>query len=73
MEVIYKELHRKKSICEKLAAPYVGVSVRTLQAWRVQGKGPVFLKLGRAVRYRICDLDDWLEANLRKSTSQGEV
>jgi hypothetical protein len=73
MEAISKELDRKRCVCEKIAGPYVGASPRTMQAWRVQGKGPVYLKLGRAVRYRICDLDDWLEANRRKSTSQGEV
>ena len=73
MEPIPNELNRKRSLCEKLAGPYIGISPRTMQAWRVQGKGPAFLKLGRAVRYRICDLDDWLEANRRKSTSQGEV
>lgn len=66
-------LNRKRSLCEKLAGTYIGFSPRTMQAWRMQAKGPAFLKIGRSVRYRICDLDDWLEANRRNSTSQEEV
>ncbi len=37
---------------EGQAAEFLGVSVRTLQAWRVRGGGPVYVKLGRAVRYQ---------------------
>jgi len=37
---------------ETQAATFLGVSVRTLQAWRIRGGGPAFLKLGRAVRYQ---------------------
>jgi excisionase family DNA binding protein len=51
------------------AAGYIGLKKSTLEAWRVRGEGPVFLKLGKAVRYRKEDIDAFLEANLRKSTS----
>src|SRR5688572_15811814 len=33
------------------AAQVLCVSVKTLEAWRRLGKGPVFVKLGRSVRY----------------------
>ena len=46
-----------------------GIPVRTLQKWRLTGSGPCFVKLGRAVRYRIVDMDSFIESRLRKSTS----
>jgi len=36
---------------------------------RVDGSGPVFVKLGKAVRYEITALDDWIAAGRRKSTA----
>lgn len=53
------------------AAGHLGLSVSTLNKWRVTGKGPKFVKLGRAVAYRVCDLHDWLEKQAKRSTSQG--
>ncbi len=54
----------------KEAAKYLGLSVSMLNKWRVTGEGPKFIKLGRAVAYRISDLHDWLERQAKKSTSQ---
>ena len=50
------------------AATYLGLSGRTLEAKRVTGGGPKFLKLGRAVRYDVDDLDAWLAGCVRTST-----
>jgi hypothetical protein len=47
-----------------------GIKPNTLEGWRVRGTGPRFIKCGHLVRYRIKDLNDWLEAQTRKSTSQ---
>lgn len=52
------------------AAGYIGLQKSTLEAWRVRGGGPVFLKLGKAVRYSKEDLDAFLNARRCKSTSQ---
>ena len=54
---------------EKQAAEFLNVSPRTLQAWRVKGGGPAFLKLGAAVRYRPEALADWVEEQNRANTS----
>ena len=51
------------------AAEYLALSASTLNKWRIRGEGPRFLKLGRAVVYRLQDLDDWLGQNVRNSTS----
>jgi hypothetical protein len=37
---------------ESQAAEFLGLSVRTLQAWRVRGCGPRYTKIGRSVRYQ---------------------
>ncbi|BEQ15313.1 helix-turn-helix transcriptional regulator [Desulfoferula mesophila] len=51
------------------ASDYCGFSHRTFENWRLRGGGPPFCKLGGAVRYRLADLDRWIEDNLRESTS----
>lgn len=52
----------------KDAARYLDLSKPTLEAWRCRGSGPVFVKLGKAVRYRKQDLDDFLTSRLRQNT-----
>ncbi|OHT18886.1 helix-turn-helix transcriptional regulator [Edaphosphingomonas haloaromaticamans] len=52
------------------AAEYVRLSKPTLDRLRVSGEGPVYAQLGRAVRYRKADLDDWLASRLTRSTSE---
>jgi len=51
------------------AARYLGLSASTLAKWRVSGGGPLFLKLGRRVVYRLRDLEKWQEGCTRRSTS----
>jgi excisionase family DNA binding protein len=41
------------------AAFYVGLSRRTLEKMRLNGRGPRFRRHGRFVRYHIDDLDTW--------------
>jgi hypothetical protein len=51
------------------AAEYVGLSASTLEKLRLSGGGPYFIKLGKRVAYHVDDLDSWLAANRRGSTS----
>jgi hypothetical protein len=44
-ETVAAELHLKRE---------------TLTSWRANGRGPSFLKVGRAVFYRRADLAEWL-------------
>jgi predicted DNA-binding transcriptional regulator AlpA len=48
------------------AADYLGLSPITLADWRVQGRGPKYVKLGRRVKYDIADLDDYISENKTK-------
>lgn len=48
------------------AARELGVSVRTLAAWRSSGRNNLpYVKVGRLVRYRRHDVRTWLESHLR--------
>lgn len=52
------------------AADYLQLTPRALQAWRYKGRGPRYVKISaRAVRYRLEDLNGWIESRLRSSTS----
>lgn len=46
------------------AAAYVGFTEQWMRSMRTDGTGPRYLKVGRAVRYRVADLDAWMEAHL---------
>jgi hypothetical protein len=50
-------------LTETDAALRLGLKVATLRAWRHQRRGPVFVQLGRAIRYLQSDLDDFLRAS----------
>ncbi|GAB3718779.1 helix-turn-helix transcriptional regulator [Nocardiopsis nanhaiensis] len=42
---------------------YTGIPVQTLANWRWRGEGPPWFKLGRHVRYRIAEVEKWLDDN----------
>ena len=51
------------------AAVYLKLSKGWLAKLRVTGDGPVYIKLKRLIRYRIADLDGWVERRRRTSAS----
>lgn len=52
------------------AADYLGLTASTLEKMRLSGNGPRFVRLGtRAVGYTVGDLDTFIEAGRRASTS----
>lgn len=54
------------------AAEYLGVKKNTMEGWRIQGVGPRYIKVQRLVKYKTEDLDSWLAAQTRQSTSQAK-
>ena len=60
-----------KALREKEAAEVLGVSVKTLQAWRFYCKGPKYLKVGRAVRYPMEYLDQFKESSTVNPVARG--
>lgn len=58
-------------LTETQASEYLGnIPTKTLARWRLEGRHIPFVKCGKAVRYRQTDLDAYIEANLRTSTSE---
>ena len=50
-------------ITEGEAASVLRVSITSVRRWRREGRGPVYRKLGRIVRYRPGDLADFIAAS----------
>jgi excisionase family DNA binding protein len=63
MTTLSNMVHESKLLTEDEAAELVGLSVRTLQAWRSRGVGPAYVHVGRKVRYRLSDINRWISAN----------
>ena len=59
-----------KVLTTQEAADLLKVKRQTLEAWRLRGGGPAYLKFGKAVRYRESDLDDFIKKSVRHSTSE---
>jgi predicted DNA-binding transcriptional regulator AlpA len=58
-------------LTEVEAAGRLGLKVATLRAWRHQGRGPAFVRLGRAIRYLGSDIDEFLTSNRHRPTADG--
>jgi predicted site-specific integrase-resolvase len=55
-----------QQVCEVL-----GVNIKTLNSWRVSGKGPKFCKLsGRSIKYLETDVTAYVLNSVRSSTSE---
>lgn len=50
------------------AAEFLSLQKCTLEAWAIRGGGPAFVKFGRAVRYRISDLEKYIQEQTRQNT-----
>jgi excisionase family DNA binding protein len=42
-------------------ADYLGVPIATIYRWRYMRDGPVGYRVGRHVRYRLSDVERWLD------------
>lgn len=66
-----KFISENQLISEKEAAVFLGFTPRFLQARRIRGGGPQFVRISRrAIRYRIRDLEKWIEERMRMNTSE---
>ena len=46
-------------------AEYLGVPVATLYAWRSQRQGPRGFRVGRHLRYRWTDIEEWISDRIK--------
>jgi excisionase family DNA binding protein len=51
-------------------AEYLGIPKKTIYGWRLRGEGPSAYRVGKHLRYRRSDVDDWLAE--RRQVSAGE-
>jgi hypothetical protein len=59
---------------EQEAAKFIGVTVHALRAWRWRKKeGPKYLKLGSCVRYRLRDLESYLESRVVSCAAEQKI
>ncbi|MCB1776811.1 MAG: helix-turn-helix domain-containing protein [Candidatus Competibacteraceae bacterium] len=65
-------MEKQQLLTDPLTAKYLNVSVSFLRQSRMEGRranrspGPPFIRIGRAIRYDIRDLDAWLAQNRRE-------
>lgn len=66
-------IHLDDLLTNEQAAALLGIKPKTLEIWRIKGKSPPFLKLGRAkqapIRYQRSDILIWLKKRSFASTS----
>lgn len=43
------------------AAPMLDLSVHTLRKMRSKGTGPAYLKIGKSCKYRLADIQEYIE------------
>jgi hypothetical protein len=51
-------------------AGQLDVTERTFSEWRITGRGPAFIRLGKTVRYRSAAVESWLLSQEHRSTSE---
>jgi len=63
--------HRDRLLTVEDLAEYLGVPIATLYAWRYRRQGPPGFRVGRHLRYRRADIDEWI--SLRVDASHNDV
>lgn len=60
-------------ISELLTTPETAEVLRcsksSLDKWRLKGLGPKFVRVGSRIRYRACDVEEFVSTQTRSSTS----
>jgi len=51
-------------------AEYLNVPIATIYAWRYRGKGPRGFRVGRHLRFREGDVEEWLRRQLAESNQE---
>jgi excisionase family DNA binding protein len=59
------ETSTDKLIGVKELSDYIGIPERTLREWNYKGIGPKSYRVGRWLKYRKSEVDEWLETQSR--------
>lgn len=60
--------HDNRLLSAEELAEYLGVPKATLYQWRYRREGPRGFRVGRHIRYRWIDVEDWIEHQLEKAS-----
>lgn len=52
----------ERLLTRREAAEHLGFAPQTLARYAWLGKGPAVVKVGRSVRYRLADLEEWVKS-----------
>ena len=55
---------------EKETAKLLSLSIKTLQRYRYTGGGPIYIKLGKSVRYKESDIEKYVSERTRYITTE---
>lgn len=62
--------HERRVLNETELANRWGISPKTLQRWRTEGRGPHYMKLSKRVTYPLDEIAEYERRALHASTSQ---
>jgi hypothetical protein len=62
-------MHGSACVDERQVAVQLNIQPGTLRKWRFLGRGPEFIRIGRAVRYRVIDIEAWIASRPRGGES----
>ena len=65
--------NRQLALTRQQAAAYLQVSVPTLARWASREQGPPFYLIGGKARYRVSELDAWIETRRRNCGNGGSA
>lgn len=54
----------------QVLAEYLGVPVATIYAWRYRRQGPPGFRVGRHLRFRLSDVEEWIDEQMKSSLSE---
>jgi excisionase family DNA binding protein len=59
----------EKLLSRRELAELLGVPAQSVASWASQGIGPTYVIVGRHARYRVSDVERWLESKVRGEAS----
>lgn len=62
------DMEKKMLIDAKEVAQRLGVSLRKLEYLISDGNAPLFMRIGRTRKWRLKDVDEWIEILYQKSS-----
>jgi excisionase family DNA binding protein len=67
------EMELDQLLTPQALAAYLDVPVKTLYAWRYRREGPPSFRVGRHLRYRRSDVEEWISGRLEDSATDLRV